>query len=557
MALQDDLAAASGSAMIGFIQSGTGTVPRTAQDKMQEVISTGDTGAVANAQGQYGIDSTPPLQAILDIAERRRANLVQTTPGVFQYSGVNNKTGVSVERPGFALESPSATAPDTWRLRHTYADKLDFVVGYEYLLSIPNIMMSTSKITVDLFGDSTMKGDSLYVDSAFSPAALLGTLGLYHGVTSIQVNNNAVNGSTSNQMNVSLVSPSSHAIIIGYGTNDGGLTAPGYVPGDALELFYDSLDASLTAIRANYAFGGPAHKDIILKSPNSTNSWVDARHQIWCEKLRGVFIELARKHHCMFIDVYAWMQDSTNAGNWMDTNVLASQNTVHIHPNNLGNTKIWGLIADSLFNRGQKYGKGNSFINRSSSHGINGGALATDSPGNYPFGISLDRTGGSIGATGWPLNGAVITEKQADSIAIQRIFAFNSPTPLVSQRVSINSSTWGPWSTTWNMPTLANGYTNSPGAPVAYSAKPDGRVALRGGVATGTLAAMTTILSVPAGFCPAQGAVMNTSTNLASGGTGYARLLMSATGNLQIVGYGPSAPNTIDLDNLGWYLAGA
>lgn len=557
MALQDDLAAPSGSSLIGFQQSSAGSIARTVQDKLQEVVSAEDSGAIANTQGAYSLDSTAQLQASITEAGARRAASIQTERGVFQYSSLTNKAGVEIKRPGFALESPSFSQPDTWRLRHSYADKIDYVVGYEYLLSIPNLLLSTSPMVIDLFGDSTMKGDLAYVAAGYSPANLLTSLALYHGVTAIDVVNNAVDGTKSYDMDVSLIRTNSHAVIIGYGTNDGGLSDASHVPGDALELFYDNIDAKLTAVRAAYPFGSTNHKDIILKGPNSTNVWVDARHQVWCEKIRGVFVELARKHHCLFIDVYAWMQDSTNASNWMDTNIIAGQNTAHIHPNNLGNAKIWGLIADSLFNRGQKYGKGNSVVNRSSAHGINGGALAADGPGNYPFGISLDRTGGAIGATGWPLNGAVVTEKQADSITVQRIFSFNGATPLIAQRTSLSCSAWGPWSTTWNTPTLVNGYTNSPGVPVAYSAKPDGRVALRGGIVAGTLTAMTTIFSVPAGYYPAQPAVICTSTNLVSGGTGYARLVMSTSGNLQIVGYGPSAPNTIDLDNLGWYLAGA
>lgn len=44
----DNLASAGGSALVGFLQAGTGAVARTAQDKMREIVSVKDFGAVGN-----------------------------------------------------------------------------------------------------------------------------------------------------------------------------------------------------------------------------------------------------------------------------------------------------------------------------------------------------------------------------------------------------------------------------------------------------------------------------------------------------------------------------
>lgn len=46
--LQAELAAAGGSALIGYLPSGTGAVARTVQAKLRESVSVGDFGAVGN-----------------------------------------------------------------------------------------------------------------------------------------------------------------------------------------------------------------------------------------------------------------------------------------------------------------------------------------------------------------------------------------------------------------------------------------------------------------------------------------------------------------------------
>lgn len=72
------LAASTGSSLVGFLQSGTGAVPRTMQDKAWEVVSVKDFGAV----GDGVTDVTSALQAALNGAAGRTL-VVPSAPSAY------------------------------------------------------------------------------------------------------------------------------------------------------------------------------------------------------------------------------------------------------------------------------------------------------------------------------------------------------------------------------------------------------------------------------------------------------------------------------------------
>ncbi len=100
--LRAELAAATGSSLVGFQQSGTGAVLRTAQDKMRETLSVIDFGAVAD--GVYsdtsfvsGTDNTGAFQLAVNAAATLRSKKVVVPSGRYFIGGsVTMPYGVSL-----------------------------------------------------------------------------------------------------------------------------------------------------------------------------------------------------------------------------------------------------------------------------------------------------------------------------------------------------------------------------------------------------------------------------------------------------------------------------
>lgn len=78
------LAASGGSALVGFLQAGTGAVARTAQSKMRDVVSVKDFGAV----GDGVADDTAAIQAAVNAAYSSRNKTVHVPNGVYKLTGL-------------------------------------------------------------------------------------------------------------------------------------------------------------------------------------------------------------------------------------------------------------------------------------------------------------------------------------------------------------------------------------------------------------------------------------------------------------------------------------
>lgn len=99
--LRSDLASGSGSSMIGFTQSGAGSVPRTAQEKMRERLSVKDFGALGNWNGSTGADDTAAIQAAIEAARTVGAGVVHVPKGRYRITApLVMYTGITLEGDG-------------------------------------------------------------------------------------------------------------------------------------------------------------------------------------------------------------------------------------------------------------------------------------------------------------------------------------------------------------------------------------------------------------------------------------------------------------------------
>lgn len=93
-------AAPGGSALVGFMQSGTGAVPRTQQEKDRDTVNVEDFGAVGDWDGTNGTDDTAAFQAALNTGKLVKADgrafkimapLTMTPGGGFEGDGENTR----------------------------------------------------------------------------------------------------------------------------------------------------------------------------------------------------------------------------------------------------------------------------------------------------------------------------------------------------------------------------------------------------------------------------------------------------------------------------------
>ncbi len=94
------LATSGGSALVGFIQAGTGAVTRTAQAKMRDVVSVKDFGAVGDGVAD---DSIPFANALAALATGVTLSLEGLTLKINQQNIVSSKSGFAIDGEGATI----------------------------------------------------------------------------------------------------------------------------------------------------------------------------------------------------------------------------------------------------------------------------------------------------------------------------------------------------------------------------------------------------------------------------------------------------------------------
>lgn len=122
--LLEDIGGALGAASVGFIQSGAGSVPRTALDKLRDLISVEDFGAV----GDGATDDYAAVQAALAAAAGRRVffsrvyRMAGGTPVIASNTHVTFLPGAALIQPNKGAYAGFAIAPGSQNITIEGAD---------------------------------------------------------------------------------------------------------------------------------------------------------------------------------------------------------------------------------------------------------------------------------------------------------------------------------------------------------------------------------------------------------------------------------------------------
>lgn len=478
------------------------------------VLSTSDAGAVS--------DGVTNDNARVAAALATRRGTV-TTPERLRVlvDAIGNPLGVRLPGPGSIVKAVSGGVQ---RL-NSDGDLYQYVTGLEYMAAFHNLLITqhttpTRQPIIVCSGDSTTAGDGVSADYQLDD--LIKRAGTTAGLQTpfgLSVLNRGQSGQMTQQwVDTHLagdLAANPDLLILRWGINDPGYLKSGAgAPLDAGQDFPDrrdindfatSLRTGLATIRASR---GVASLSILLMVPNSTSDTPNARDEIWYEQVREVVRQAARDYLCTFIDTYAFLRDSRPAANvWMDDPFGDGR---AIHPLNVMNTWITGLMAEVIFPPGLR-----SKVGRNVVRNVGGAEDVGDStrlPGFYEYGLTISR---AVNSTAWPFDGGVVTVRSQDEIVIQINYPFRTgDTPRrfayrMGRAITLagNPAGWEPFQiigdSAANVPAASGFALPMPGGLRTVAS--NSTVTIEGYVeqtVPGIIAANTDIANVPLGYRP-------------------------------------------------------
>ena len=407
----------------------------------------------------------------------------------------------------------------SWQ-RNSYSPQRTLHMGHEYIEAPYTYMAlgqgSSGTFQVRIFGDSTATDDY----GGALPSNVIRRAFQERGIPNFELFNEAVSGTAWDDCNaVASLTSNTALIFLKYGVND---PANGVDLESRLAALYTNMDTVLSGIRAD-ADGDLASLAIILVGPNSTSDTPNNRDEQWYEKVRGIYVAMARKHHCAYFDTYGQFLDSRPAANiYMDDPYADGR---AIHPTNQFNARIWGKIMDEFFSRGQiaLYAT-NLFTNEGD---ISGTVTAATLPSVYNFGTFINR---ATTGDGWPQDGFVITTKNPDGGVMQEVWNFGSTTRVTKRTANTGSDSWNGWSGVGVALTLSNSWVvqGAPWQSPIATKTADGTVVVEGLVNSGTTTAGTVIATLPAGYRPTADSLFVVAAN-----GGFVTLSVEAGGSIK------------------------
>ena len=429
---------------------------------------------------------------------------------------------------------------------NSYADKHKNIFGLEYLAYFHNLIMQqsvtpTRKPIIVFSGDSTTEG--VGVTTEFQLQNLLEKSSKSKGLnTAYGINciNKGHSGLTTEHWNQTYwsddLSVNPDLLILRWGINDPGwlknMTTPPIDAGQDYPNrrdtndFITSLRSGLAKVRGQKSL---SQLSIVLMSPNSTFDTPNGRDTEWYESINKGIRQACRDFKCTFIDTYAMWKDSELAyGFWMDDPMPTSGRA--IHPANVMNSWIVGVISDVVFPKGLEEKYSNNKI--TSIGGVEDAGSPTKLPSEYNFGITFGR------GVGYLLGGVVLTQKFLDDTSIQ----FNYPlkSNVIDKGRFVfrigDANSWGDWnvvgSRSDDLVTVSSGY-NVGNARMNVEGS---MVSVEGYIGKSTpsvIPAGTIIANISVGYRPVVDAIYTTA--IIYDNTNFAKVMISYRPNGDVV----------------------
>lgn len=298
-----------------------------------------------------------------------------------------------------------------------------FVFGREYLSHFHGLLMSGVPARVVFSGDSTTEGvdgvaDPLRsrIDSAFKRICLR-SLGAVSVVNAGHVGAKVYHWRT-NYLAQDLVTPPD-LYILRWGLNP-----------NAVGNFESDLRLGLEELRSKFSL---ERMSVVLMTPNAANDPINGRDRAYLDSLNPIIRRAARDYQCVFIDLTRLFPESYVDPAMMDDPFGDGR---RLHPRDVFNQSIASAIAEIVLPQGIQTFGSSSFQNLSYSEGI---PSVDQSPLEYPQGLIIQR---ATITSGWPLDGAVKTERHADGVWRQENYAYRSGETRLRTG---NGSGWNPW----------------------------------------------------------------------------------------------------------------
>lgn len=321
---------------------------------------------------------------------------------------------------------------------------------------------------------------------------------------------------------------------------------------EVLRLVLEGYRRTLTTLRGTAGMDAD-NLSIVLATPGPMNDVFFGRDEVYFQRLSDGMKQMALEFQCAFIDIYGLYSNSWGGvGTWMDSDATSGTARA-IHPQDELYEHIAGAIASVCLPDWGLNWQANGFRNTS---GTSINRDVADTPNLYFAGLNLDRMGDGTGTTrGAPYNGVVMTEKQADGVALQTNFPMPGNGFGVCQRTGFNSA----WADYWNGAvyylnnlTYQNGFTDlgSGYAPGSYKLGLDARMHFSGILSTSgaTTTDGTVIATLPEFFRPSADHLCLVATE-----NGDCQIKIDTSGNISVYRFSGGG-NYISLNSVGYDL---